>query len=283
MTEEWKVCYISQRGNTFEVSNLGNVRRQKDGKIMKQYPQKSGYVAVILDGCWKMIHTLVANEFLSETQMNGDRVDHISTDRADNRVENLRWVDAKGNANNPQTKINMSNAQKARKNKKEENKHMGTKFCGEGIIVLNKDLKDKCDEIFRKFTNTLEPTHLTAHDGLYKFSLSNREDEIVDICKAMLEENINIIYGAQVTFTCVNGEGSVYDEPFESIISFEVIGGQLYTDCLRSRLPYKWYENNGDNARFQKDYEEGRKETERKRREKEKEPKYPDYPDGLPF
>ena len=283
MTEEWKVCYISQRGNTFEVSNLGNVRRQKDGKIMKQYPQKSGYVAVILDGCWKMIHTLVANEFLSETQMNGDRVDHISTDRADNRVENLRWVDAKGNANNPQTKINMSNAQKARKNKKEENKHMGTKFCGEGIIVLNKDLKDKCDEIFRKFTNTLEPTHLTAHDGLYKFSLSNREDEIVDICKAMLEENINIIYGAQVTFTCVNGEGSVYDEPFESIISFEVIGGQLYTDCLRSRLPYKWYENNGDNARFQKDYEEGREEAERKRREKEKEPKYPDYPDGLPF
>ena len=282
MTEEWKVCYIGYRGNVFEVSNFGNVRRQKDGKIMKQYPQKSGYVAVVLDGCWKMIHTLVANEFLSETQMNGDRVDHINTNRADNRVENLRWVDAKGNANNPHTKINMSNAQKARRNKKEEIKHMGTKFRGEGIIVLNKDLKAKCDEIFSKFTNTLEPTNLTADDGLYKFSLFYREDEIVDICKAMLEENINIIYGAQVTFTCINGDGSVY-EPFESIISFEVIGGQLYTDCLRTRLPFQWYANNGDNAWFKKVYEEGKEEKERKLREKEKEPKYPDHPDGLPF
>ena len=112
MNEEWRVCYISHKDNVFEVSNLGNVRRQKDGKIMKKYPQKSGYVAVCLDSCWKMIHTLVAKEFLRETMWAGDRVDHINTNRADNRVENLRWVDAKGNANNPITKINMRNAKK---------------------------------------------------------------------------------------------------------------------------------------------------------------------------
>lgn len=116
--EDWRVCYISWKGNIFEVNKLGIVRRQRDGKIMKQYPQKSGYVAVALDGCWKMVHTLVASEFLQDSMRNGDRVDHINTNRADNRLENLRWVDAKGNANNPQTKINMRNAKRKRRKMK---------------------------------------------------------------------------------------------------------------------------------------------------------------------
>ena len=115
MSEEWRVC---KEG--YEVSNLGNVRRIKDGKLMRQYQQKSGYMAVWLRiNGWVgafMVHRLVAMAFCKpEKWCEVDRIDHINTDRADNRAENLRWVYAKGNANNPTTKINMSNAQKKRR------------------------------------------------------------------------------------------------------------------------------------------------------------------------
>ena len=48
---------------------------------------------------------LVAETFLP--QIDGKNyVDHINTIRYDNRLENLRWADAKDNANNETTKKN---------------------------------------------------------------------------------------------------------------------------------------------------------------------------------
>lgn len=39
---------------------------------------------------------------------NKPEIDHINTDRTDDRVENLKWVTSKENKQNPQTKINRS-------------------------------------------------------------------------------------------------------------------------------------------------------------------------------
>lgn len=54
--------------------------------------------------CFRMFHRIVAIAFLPKP--NGkDYVDHINTIRHDNRVDNLRWVTPKENANNTQTKL----------------------------------------------------------------------------------------------------------------------------------------------------------------------------------
>lgn len=97
----------------YEVSEDGEVRKGK--KILKQYRQKNGYVYVWLNrgfgNCSVPVHRMVAETFLPRDP-SFDRVDHINTRRDDNRVCNLRWTDALGNANNPITKINMSKAKR---------------------------------------------------------------------------------------------------------------------------------------------------------------------------
>ena len=40
---EWKTVYLS---DDYIVSDEGEVARVKDGLVLKQYPQKSGYVNV---------------------------------------------------------------------------------------------------------------------------------------------------------------------------------------------------------------------------------------------
>ena len=108
MEEVWVECRYYPN---YSVSNLGNVRRNKDGKIMKQYQQKNGYVYVWLtrkDGTSAIpVHRLVCIAFHGdEGYENGLFVDHINTIRNDNRSENLHWVSPKENSNNPITKEN---------------------------------------------------------------------------------------------------------------------------------------------------------------------------------
>ena len=86
----------------YEVSNLGNVR--KDDKVLKLYPQKSGYVNVWIGNVATNVHRLVAMTWLGmDGYMTEKFVDHMNTVRSDNRVCNLRWATPKENANNPVT------------------------------------------------------------------------------------------------------------------------------------------------------------------------------------
>lgn len=99
----------------YECSSMGNVRSLdryvnskngsfalKKGKTLKPYVSKQGYCIVSIVDKVKKIHRIVAEAFIPNPE-NKPYIDHINTDKTDNRVENLRWVTPKENSNNPLT------------------------------------------------------------------------------------------------------------------------------------------------------------------------------------
>ena len=113
--EIWKVIPDFPR---YEVSNLGRVRSNccKDGRkvryVMKAYMRTNGYLYVDLfnhdpeTGRVKVkhmdIHRLVAQAFIGKCKK-GLVVDHISGNRLDNRLENLRYASPSENQANKHT------------------------------------------------------------------------------------------------------------------------------------------------------------------------------------
>ena len=99
----------------YEVSDEGQVRRIKDGKILKQYLQKSGYVYVWITRGYgnysQPVHRLVCEAF-HENPDKKEFVDHIDTNRSNNNANNLRWATPEENNNNP---ISLINKRKKRK------------------------------------------------------------------------------------------------------------------------------------------------------------------------
>lgn len=100
----------------YMVSNLGRVKsvnynKTKKEKILKEIKIRNGYLYVNLCKNGKVkkhqVHRLVAQAFMPNPD-NKPHIDHINTNRTDNRVENLRWCTNKENMNNPLTIIKIS-------------------------------------------------------------------------------------------------------------------------------------------------------------------------------
>ena len=100
----------------YEVSNLGKVKaikwhRGEEEKEMKPYTTYKGYLRLRLTKNGKgkqfQIHRLVAEAFIPNPE-NKPYIDHINTDRTDNRVENLRYCTCKENNNFSLARINRS-------------------------------------------------------------------------------------------------------------------------------------------------------------------------------
>ena len=121
MEEIWKT--IEDYPN-YMVSNLGNVKalnynKTGEEKILKTSHNNGGYHSLTLSKNNKKkqitVHKLVAEAFIPNPE-NKPCIDHINTDRTDNRAENLRWVTYQENQNNPKTIVNHSVAVKGNKN-----------------------------------------------------------------------------------------------------------------------------------------------------------------------
>ena len=94
---------------TYSVSDLGNVKNNKTGRIMKTRFHTEGYIIVDIrvnnQRYTKRVHSLMAIAFI--TNPDGKLcVDHIDNCKTNNSITNLRWATS---SQNNQNKSMMSN------------------------------------------------------------------------------------------------------------------------------------------------------------------------------
>ena len=140
----------------YEVSSLGQVRNKKTGCILKPHLNK-GYSIYCLQkekkSYRKSAHRLLAETFL-ENPENKKEVDHINQNRADNRLENIRWASHSENQLNKTFKKTTNTNQKhitackdgyvvvVQRNKVRKTKWAST--IEEAIKVRDELLKENC-------------------------------------------------------------------------------------------------------------------------------------------
>jgi hypothetical protein len=96
--EEWRV--IGGFDN-YSVSNLGRVRNDRTGGILRGGLSSSGYLSVVLCSNGphaKTIHKLVASAFLGDS--GGLDINHIDRNRQNNNVRNLEYCTRSANHRN---------------------------------------------------------------------------------------------------------------------------------------------------------------------------------------
>jgi hypothetical protein len=90
----WKNLDITDR---YSVSEEGNIRNNKTGKILKNTPSTSGYARVSIKVENKKLskiifpHREVAKLFIQNTE-NKPQVNHKDEDKMNPKVDNLEWV-----------------------------------------------------------------------------------------------------------------------------------------------------------------------------------------------
>ena len=77
----------------YSASTLGNIRNDKTGRILKPGKTKLGYQIVTVGGQSRYIHQLIMDTFMEisedERRVLTD-IDHVNSNRGDNRLSNLR-------------------------------------------------------------------------------------------------------------------------------------------------------------------------------------------------
>ena len=90
----------------YQVSNKGRVKslpvksrtKRFDGKVLRQFPNKYGYMMVSLSRKSHHVHRIVAAAFI-ENPNNYPQINHKDENKANNNVSNLEWCTSAYNNN----------------------------------------------------------------------------------------------------------------------------------------------------------------------------------------
>ena len=151
----------------YSVSDLGNVKNNKTGSIMKQHVQE-GYKRLNINlnkkQYKKYVHVLVASEFIPNPE-NKKCVDHIDNCKTNNNISNLRWATHTENRQNSSVSKNNASGSKGVHYNKASQKWI-SRIVIDGIrISLGsfENLEDakqariiKANQVFGVFTNSCE-------------------------------------------------------------------------------------------------------------------------------
>lgn len=93
LQEEWKHV---REFPAYEVSNLGEVRHSRIGRLIRQREDRYGYLKVLLTASnrqqfWYYVDEMVAKHFL-RSYREGCHIEHLDGDTTHNAVANLRCV-----------------------------------------------------------------------------------------------------------------------------------------------------------------------------------------------
>ena len=96
--------------DNYFISNFGNVKNNKNNRILKQRTKTDGYkdIGLYKNGIRKRfyVHRLVAKAFLENPDNKRKVIDHIDNNPSNNNVKNLRWCSQKENGYNQGKHIN---------------------------------------------------------------------------------------------------------------------------------------------------------------------------------
>lgn len=105
MKEIWKDLDIESKKYTYQVSNLGRVRRiwvtkdyEINTRLLPQYKNENGYLLVSINNKKYRVHRLVAEQFLESIE-GKNQVGHLNDCKVDNRASNLYYCNNKENMN----------------------------------------------------------------------------------------------------------------------------------------------------------------------------------------
>lgn len=100
---EWKTVIVDGEVYDYEVSENGDIRNKRNGKLLKWSKNSNGYYKVSLrkDGDIKQfyVHRLVGMMFVPNDDATKKEINHIDEDKSNNHYSNIEWCDRTYNVN----------------------------------------------------------------------------------------------------------------------------------------------------------------------------------------